>query len=223
MQRTNVWGRLVRAEVGQLLQLLRHRLVEPRKPDVRSIRLAVAVVLLAPGMQLATAVAAPGPDPHPSATPKNSSAAPSPDPYPAEPAPSAGSASTAIAPAPAPTAAPRSASSTAEPQSSTSPTTLTAPSSRPTPASTTKTQPSSAGKRKTGTTRQVRDGEATAAPSRTVRNQPTRPSTPIAAALTDRVGGGELLLGGLALLALVLSSGSLLLLVTRVRGWETRA
>ena len=213
MQRSRrVWGRLVRAEYGQILRLRSRPLVGPGGPNVpslpgpRLVRRAVFLLLLMGvlvGAQARAAVAQPAPDPHP--TSRESPKAPAPDPAP-DPAPTRT--------APSQVTPDAAASSTSSSSSSVQPRTTTpAPTSTPTfkpPRTTTtpKTRASTA-EQKTRATRPGRPETVAAAGKR------NRQRVPLVAAVTDRANGRELLLGGLGLLALALASGSLLFLVSR--------
>jgi hypothetical protein len=196
------WGRLVRADFGRLLRHNHSRISGPgwrlaaRARCSRRIALAAVVLLVSGGGQLDTALAAPraAPDPHPAA--KGSTGTPAPDPY-----------ATTISPPAQPPAA-------------------VTPVRAPEPRLDTTTTPSTGAERTvpraTGT-REKADG-ATKPATRSTKPTPVTvkravPTPPIAAA----ADGGRLLVGGLALAALALASGSLLLFTTRAGGLEPRS
>jgi hypothetical protein len=235
VQRRRVRG-LVRAEFKQRLELRRRlvgpgALIAPSIPTARLVRRMLFFLLLLAalaGAQGRPGLAAPEPDPHPSATKSREAPAPAPDPAPdTSPARTAPAQVTPDAPA---STTPRSSSSNVEPR-----TTAQAPAPKPTPtptptptrtvtaprAKTPKSQPSST-KQEPRTTRPRGSSEAAVAPPRAAQEPDRQRVEPIVAAVADPANGRELLLGGLGVLALALASGSLLFLVVRTKGWETR-
>ena len=196
------WGRLVRAEFGTLL---RHPVRRPETPDwrlaagARPRRFAlVALVLLAGGGHIDAALAAPRatPDPHPAA---GSTGTPAPDSY---------------------REAPTSTPSTPAGRPATQPVTRPATSGSPSSGTVTKTQ---APTRAVSPKPKKQPTKAAPKPATTRTAAPARQQSVRAAAVATSADGGRLLLGGLALAALALASGSLLLLMSRAGALETRS
>ena len=219
MQRKQrIWGRLVRAEVGQLLRLRGTRVGGPGGESAPRFRGAALVLLALLALPVGSATAAPTPDPHPTAKAPASTGAPAPDPY-----ASGSAATTAPAPTPAPAPSTSSGSSTSAPSS---PTVTREPSATTTQASTPAAEPSAGTKkpaRTNGPRRQVKPVEPVVAGPTPVPDVLGRAVAAAIAAPAATSDGSRLLLGGLGLLTLVLASGSFLVfLATRGAGWETR-
>jgi outer membrane biosynthesis protein TonB len=194
------FGGLLRAKGRRVAAAVRHPPARAGRECAALIsiaRLLLSGVLLLGFVALSAAQAraaqTPTPDPYPSRSAVPS--VPAPDPYPSP---------ATRTPAPAPAPAPRSSASEVADQRQTKTKTTPKP----------KKPSSSANQSGRNTTKRV------AAP-RTVREEKPKVAVVAAvAAVRDATGGRALLLGGLALLALVLASGSMLFLVTRSEGWE---
>lgn len=209
MKETASFGGLLRAMAGELLRRRVSRprgpvgecavqISFPRRPVLAGVLLFGIVALSAPQ---APAAQTPAPDPYPSRNAAPS--VPAPDPYLSPPKSKRKPTPTpAPAPPPAPAAAPRSSASEVADLPQTTP-----------KAQKPKASANQSGKNTT---------ERVASP-RTTREE--KPNIAVAAAAVaaarDATSARAPLLGGLALLALVLASGSLLFLLTRTEGWET--
>jgi hypothetical protein len=207
------WGRLVRAEFGRLLRRSHRRHEMPaqvtaarvRRP--RLIALALVLVLVGGGGHAAAGLAAPAATPDPDPAAKGATGTPAPDPYPDS------SQSTTAPPAREPATTPSQVTQL----SGVSATTTTTTPSTPEPA---RTEPATPARKVSP--QQRPQSNAKSKPSTRAAAPPKRhrsPAVPVAAA----AGGGRLFLGGLALGALALVSGSLLVLTTRAGGLEPRA
>ena len=195
------WGRLVRGEYGRFgLRRPDRGPVGPVEAPVVRAGPFVALLVLALLFVAASWVdagMAAAPDPHPSA--KESKRAP--DPYQA-PAPS-------------------------EPESSpvTQPTTQVETTPSTGSATRTQAEPKTSSAPGTRTQKTQKEPDKAAATQRTT--QTNQRSTPPRLAVATATDGRPLLLGGLAMVALALASGSLLFLVTRsgtgLGRWETKA
>lgn len=220
MQRKRtIRGRLVRAEVAQLLRRIRTRQGGPGGGVVRRARgvAFLACALLAAQAGAASAAPVQTPDPYPTATTQAPARTPSPSP---DPFPTAGGAASQPEPEPAP------ASPTSAPPSSTVSTAPSTPVTRGTSASSPRE-------------RSVKSNtvEKNAAPPRARPLDPVAAASPpvpdriqraVTAALAVAVAPGDddgsgLLLGGLGLITLVLASSGFLVLLARAGALETRA
>lgn len=207
------WGRLVRAGFERTLRRADRRLGVPvwrRTARGGLCPSALVIALLAVAAMPATGMAAPGASPDPDPAPTGSSSTPAPDPYRSEQRsqPRTGP----VTQQPAPTSSGGSA------------TVSTPVQTNPTPAVVERRQKPAAATPRTRTKPKKKETNEVAA-RRSAPQQPTRQSSKrkpavLAAASVD---GGPLLLGGLALAALALASGSLLFLVSRSSGLEARS
>lgn len=210
MRKTASFGGLLRARIGEFLR----RGCRPNAP-VGAYAASISLPLLVLGGALLLAIGAlsatdaygapkPAPDPYPS--PTTTPQAPTPDPY---PSPDVSTPSVTPVPAPAPT--PASAASI--PRSSSSETVEQRP-------ATTTPQKQEPERRADRTRKRVQTRAIT--PLAIVEKKSKPIAAPAVAAVAASTSGRPLALGGLALLALVAASGSLLFHLARADRREAR-
>jgi cytoskeletal protein RodZ len=200
-----VWGRLVRAKFGRSLRRADRRVGvsvwgSAARGGLCPLALAIALLAVA-AVPVEAGVAAPGAAPDPPPAAKGS---PEPDPYRAEQPSQPRTEPVTQQPAPSSSGGSTTVSTPAGTSS-----TPTVEQNPQVSAPRTQNQPKKE--------KEVAAGRTTA-PQSTKQNAKRSPSVVAAAA----VDGGSLLLGGLALAALALASGSLLFLVSRSSGLEAR-
>ena len=216
-------GRLVRAEDVQLLRPRGTRLGGPGGESARLFRCAALVLLALFASPAGLAAAAgPSPDPHPTAKAPAATGGSSPSPDPTPAARDAAASTPAPSPAPAPAPAPEQpAGVSSQPVQSapSSPEPATSTTAQQTPRA--KTKPASSGARKEQ--RRTRAVQPASEATPRIPGPLERAAAATVAVASPSSDGGRLFLGGLALLTLVLASGSMLVLLARGGALETRA
>lgn len=176
--------------------------------SLRLLMLGGALLLAIGALSATQAYGAPKPAPDPYPSPATTPQAPTPDPY-----PSREISTPSVTPTPAPAPAPEPAPVASIPRSSSSETVDQQP-TRTTPQ---KQEPE---RRATPTRKRVQTRAITPRASTETKSKPV--AAPVVAAVAASTSGRPLALGGLALLALVAASGSLLFHLARTDRREAR-
>ena len=210
---TTSFGGLVRAEVRERLQRRGFRgpaVCVAAAPFPHRLLLGGALIVTIGALSATQARGAvtPEPDPFPS---RATAPTPTPDPH-----PSATSSAPKVLPAPEPAPMPSTPRVTAENESAT--VRSSTPEQRRTTPITGKQEPDSRANRP-ATKKQARTAPPRVAP----KKKTTSVAAPAVAAATASHSARPLALAGLALIALVLASCSLLYIVSRIDRWEARA